>query len=63
MWRLLDQLGGPELTEVAAARAAAREVIWAQRAEVTGSQVHMQLFTPVVDRGTIRARMTRSWGL
>ena len=31
VWRLLDQLGEPELAAVAAARAAAREVVWAQR--------------------------------
>jgi hypothetical protein len=37
VWRLLAQLGEPELAAVAAARAAAREVAWAQRAEVTGS--------------------------
>jgi hypothetical protein len=39
VWRLLDQLGEPELVAVAAARAAARELAWAQRAEVTGSPV------------------------
>jgi hypothetical protein len=39
VWRLLDQLGEPELTAVAAARAAAREVVWAQRAEVCGVAV------------------------
>src|SRR5215207_4281091 len=39
VWRLLDQLGEPELAAVAAARAAAREVAWAQRAEVTGAPV------------------------
>ncbi len=36
-WRLLDQLGETELDAVAAARAAAREVVWAQRAEATGT--------------------------
>ena len=36
VWRLLDQLDEPELAAVAAARAAARDVAWAQRAEVTG---------------------------
>lgn len=39
VWRLLDQLGEPELAAVAAARAAAREVTWAQRAEVCGAPV------------------------
>ncbi len=37
VWRLLAQLGAAELAAVAAARAAAREVAWAQRAEVTGA--------------------------
>ena len=36
-WRLLDALGAPELAAVAAARARAREVAWAQRAETTGA--------------------------
>jgi hypothetical protein len=39
VWRLLDQLGEPELVAVAVARAAAREVVWAQRAEVCGAPV------------------------
>jgi hypothetical protein len=39
VWRLLDQLEEPQLAALAAARAAAREVAWAQRAEVTGSAV------------------------
>ena len=38
-WRLLDQLGEAELAAVAQARAAAREVVWAQRAEVRGVAV------------------------
>ena len=37
VWRLLAQLDTPQLTAVAAARAAAREVVWAQRAEITGA--------------------------
>jgi hypothetical protein len=37
VWRLLDRLGEPELAAVAAARAAARELVWAQRAETTGA--------------------------
>lgn len=36
-WRLLDALGDPELAAVAAARARAWEVAWAQRAETTGA--------------------------
>jgi hypothetical protein len=39
IWRLLDQLAASELAAVAAARAAAREVVWAQRAEVTDAAV------------------------
>ena len=35
-WRLLDQLDAARLGAVASARAAAREVVWAQRAELTG---------------------------
>jgi hypothetical protein len=35
-WRLLDHLDGARLGAVASARAAAREVVWAQRAELTG---------------------------
>jgi hypothetical protein len=35
-WRLLDALDTPALARVAAARARARELAWAQRAEVTG---------------------------
>jgi Transposase DDE domain group 1 len=36
-WRLLDRLDTAALGAVARARAAAREVVWAQRAEVTGA--------------------------
>jgi hypothetical protein len=39
VWRLLAQLDAPQLAAVAAARAAAREVVWAQRGEVTGAAV------------------------
>jgi hypothetical protein len=39
VWRLLSELDAPELAGVAAARAAARDVVWAQRAEVTGAPV------------------------
>jgi hypothetical protein len=35
-WRLLDQLDTATLSQVARARSAAREVVWAQRAELTG---------------------------
>ena len=35
-WRLLDRLDTAQLGAVARARAAAREVVWAQRAELTG---------------------------
>jgi hypothetical protein len=36
-WRLLDALDEPQLAGVAAARAQAREVAWAQRSETCGS--------------------------
>jgi hypothetical protein len=36
-WRLLDQLDGRQLAAVDAARAAARELAWAQRAETRGA--------------------------
>jgi Transposase DDE domain group 1 len=36
VWRLLERLDGERLGEVAAARALARETVWAQRAEATG---------------------------
>jgi hypothetical protein len=39
VWRLLDRLGAVELAQVAAARAAARELVWVQRAETTGAAV------------------------
>jgi Transposase DDE domain group 1 len=39
VWRLLDQLELSELTAVAEARAAARQVVWAQRAETCGAPV------------------------
>jgi Transposase DDE domain group 1 len=37
VWRLLEQLDSARLSEIAAARAAARETVWAQRAETTGA--------------------------
>ena len=36
VWRLLERLDGQRLAEVAVARAAVRETVWAQRDEVTG---------------------------
>jgi DDE family transposase len=45
-WRLLDQLDTARLGAVASARAAAREVVWAQRAELTG-----QAFPPAKAAG------------
>jgi Transposase DDE domain group 1 len=36
-WRLLEALDTPALVAIAAARARAREVAWAQRAEITGA--------------------------
>jgi hypothetical protein len=35
-WRLLDHLDTGQLGAVGSSRAAAREVVWAQRAELTG---------------------------
>jgi hypothetical protein len=35
-WRLLDQIDDTALEKAAAARARAREVVWAQRAETRG---------------------------
>jgi hypothetical protein len=39
VWRLLDRLGEAELEQVAAARAATRELVWMQRAETVGAVV------------------------
>jgi Transposase DDE domain group 1 len=39
VWRLLDRLGEAELARIGWARAAARELVWAQRAETTGAAV------------------------
>ena len=47
-WRLLDQLDGVALNAVAWARAAAREVVWAQRAEVIG-----EVFPPAKAAGRV----------
>jgi hypothetical protein len=38
-WRVLNQIGAAELSGIERARAAAREVAWAQRGEVTGAVV------------------------
>ncbi len=46
VWRLLERLDAAQLARVASARAEAREVVWAQRAEVTGSA-----FPPAVTAG------------
>jgi hypothetical protein len=35
-WRVLDSIGDADLDGIAVARAAAREVAWAQRAEAIG---------------------------
>ena len=47
-WRLLDQLRIAGLGALARARAAAREVVWAQRAELTGSP-----FPPAMSAGRV----------
>ena len=39
LWRLLNQLDASQLAAVATARASAREVVWAQRAEATDAAV------------------------
>jgi hypothetical protein len=44
----LDQLDRVHLNAVAAARAAAREVVWAQRAELTG-----EVFPPAKAAGRV----------
>lgn len=47
-WRLLDQLNRVPLNAVARARAAAREVAWAQRAELSG-----EVFPPAKAAGRV----------
>jgi len=42
-WRVLDTVTGADLVAIDAARAAAREVVWAQRAEVTGTALPASL--------------------
>src|SRR3954470_23527336 len=57
-WRLLDQLDTAQLGGVASARAAAREVVWAQRGELTG-----QPFPPARAAGRVlpgQRRISRS---
>lgn len=49
-WRLLDQLDTAQLGALARARAAAREIVWAQRAELTG-----QPFPPARAAGQVVA--------
>jgi hypothetical protein len=51
-WRVLDSIGEGELRGIAAARAAAREVAWAQRAEQTGQALPASLVAgqPLLDR-------------
>jgi hypothetical protein len=46
VWRLLERLDGQRRTDVAAARAAARETVWAQRTETTG-----QAYSPACAAG------------
>ena len=46
VWRLLERLDAAQLARVASARAEAREVVWAQRGEVSG-----QAFPPAVTAG------------
>jgi hypothetical protein len=52
-WRVLDSIGDADLDAIAAARAAAREVAWAQRAEQTGQALPASLVAgaPLLDRG------------
>jgi Transposase DDE domain group 1 len=51
-WRVLDSVGVADLGALAAARAAAREVAWAQRAEATGQALPASLVAgaPLLDR-------------
>jgi Transposase DDE domain group 1 len=51
-WRVLDAISAEDLNGVAAARAAAREVAWAQRAEATGHALPASLVAgqPLLDR-------------
>jgi hypothetical protein len=51
-WRMLDSITSADLAGIAAGRAAAREVAWAQRAEATGRALPASLVagTPLLDR-------------
>jgi Transposase DDE domain group 1 len=51
-WRVLDSIGEADLISLAAARAEARDVVWAQRAEQTGQALPATLVagTPLTDR-------------
>ena len=51
-WRVLHSISATDLQAIAAARAAAREVAWAQRAEQTGQALPASLVAgaPLVDR-------------
>jgi hypothetical protein len=51
-WRVLDGVTEDDLADIAAARAAAREVAWAQRAEATGQALPASLVAgmPLLDR-------------
>ena len=51
-WRVLDAISTEDLNGVVAARAAAREVAWAQRAEATGHALPASLVAgqPLLDR-------------
>jgi Transposase DDE domain group 1 len=51
-WRVLDAISADDLAGIAAARAAAREVAWAQRAEATGAALPASLVAgaPLLDR-------------
>jgi hypothetical protein len=50
-WRVLDAISDDDLGGIAAARAAAREVVWAQRAEATGAALPASLVAgePLLD--------------
>jgi hypothetical protein len=52
-WRVLDSIRDSDLDAIAAARAAAREVAWAQRAEQTGAPLPASLVAgaPLLDGG------------
>jgi hypothetical protein len=51
-WRVLDAVGEDDLAAIATARAAAREVAWAQRAETTGAALPASLVAgaPLTDQ-------------